>query len=218
VSPAKGELHWLGEVTAGLRYLFGPASLRRATIGMIIAVLVLGFAETVVFAYVDAGLHRSPTFVSVLVCVQGIGGLLGGLLAARLVRASGELATTAVGIGLMGFSLVFFFYPLLALGLIGSVLLGLGIPIGLVGANTLMQRVTPLPVISRVGAAADMVIGTPQALSIAGGAALVAVLDYRLIFAIMAVGMLASAAYMWSGRGLTAVVAQESTAVEPSPV
>jgi hypothetical protein len=75
-----------------------------------------------------------------------------------------------------------------------------------------------LPVISRVGAAADMVIGTPQALSIAGGAALVAVLDYRLIFAIMAVGMLASAVYMWSGRGLTAVVAQESTAVEPSPV
>jgi hypothetical protein len=63
-----------------------------------------------------------------------------------------------------------------------------------------------------------MVIGTPQALSIAGGAALVAVLDYRLIFAIMAVGMLASAVYMWSGRGLTAVVAQESTAVEPSPV
>jgi len=216
--PAKGELHWLGEVTAGLRYLFGPASLRRATIGMIIAVLVLGFAETVVFAYVDAGLHRSPTFVSVLVCVQGIGGLLGGLLAARLVRASGELATTAVGIGLMGFSLVFFFYPLLALGLIGSVLLGLGIPIGLVGANTLMQRVTPLPVISRVSAAADMVIGTPQALSIAGGAALVAVLDYRLIFAIMAVGMLASALYLWSGRGLTATVAQESTAVEPSPV
>jgi hypothetical protein len=216
--PAKGELHWFGEVTAGLRYLFGPASLRRATIGMIIAVLVLGFAETVVFAYVDEGLHRSPTFVSVLVCVQGIGGLLGGLLAARLVRASGELAATAVGIGLMGFSLVFFFYPLLALGLIGSVLLGLGIPIGLVGANTLMQRVTPLPVISRVGAAADMVIGTPQALSIAGGAALVAVLDYRLIFVIMAAGMLASALYLWSGRGLTATVAQESTAVEPSPV
>jgi MFS family permease len=215
--PAKAELHWLGEVTAGLRYLFGPASLRRAIVGLLIGILVLGFAETVLFAYVDSGLHRSPTFVSVLVCVQGVGGLLGGLLAARVVRATGEVAATAIGVGLMGVGVAFFFYPLLLLGLVGAVLVGLGIPICLVGANTLMQRVTPMHVISRVGAAAEMVLGTPQALSIAGGAALVTVLDYRLIFAIMAVGMLASALYMWIGRGLTAPTI-ESISVEPSPV
>jgi Major Facilitator Superfamily len=216
--PANAELHWLGEVTAGLRYLFGPASLRRAIIGLIIAISVLGFAETVVFAYVDSGLHRSPTFVSVLVCVQGVGGLLGGLGAARIVKTTGELASTAFGIALIGVGLAFLVYPQLVLGLVGAVLLGLGIPIGLVGANTLIQRVTPMAVISRVGAAADAVIGTPQALSIAGGAALVTVLDYRLVIVIMAAGMFFSAAYMWSGRALTSASPGEpEPAVAPQP-
>jgi hypothetical protein len=215
--PAKAELHWLGEVTAGVRYLFGPASLRRAIIGLIIGIAVLGFAETVVFAYVDQGLHRAPTFVSVLVCVQGIGGLLGGLAAARIVKATGELSTAAIGIGLIGVGLVFYVYPMLVLGLVGSILFGLGIPIALVGANTLMQRVTPMSVISRVGAAADAVIGTPQALSIAGGAALVTLLDYRLIFVIMAAGMFLSAAYMWTGRALTRVEPEPAQPVVGQP-
>jgi hypothetical protein len=55
------------------------------------------------------------------------------------------------------------------------------------------------------------------ATAIAGGAALVTVLDYRLIFAIMAIGMLASAVYLWGGRGLTAPTLRSMSA-EPSPV
>jgi hypothetical protein len=197
--PQPAQLHWLGEVMAGLRHLVGPASLRRGVIGVLIVVTVLGFAETVVFAYVDEGLHRSPVFVSVIVCLQGIGGLSGGLIAARVVRQLGELGATASGVGLMGFGLLFFLYPSLALGLVGAIILGLGIPIAIVGFNTLMQRVTPAGVMGRVGAAADAMVGTPQALSIAGGAALVSVLDYRLIFLIMASGICASAGTC--GRG-----------------
>jgi predicted MFS family arabinose efflux permease len=196
-------LRWLGEVLAGVRYLFGPASLRRAIIGLLIAITVLGFTETVIFAYVDQGLHRSPTFVSVLVCIQGVGGLLGGLFAARIVRAFGELATGGIGMALLGVGMVFFVYPNLVLGLVGVVAVGLGIPIMLVGANTVMQRVTPHAVMGRVSAAADAVVGTPQALSIAGGAALVTVVDYRLLFVIMAIGLLLSAIYLWGGRALT---------------
>jgi MFS family permease len=201
--PQPAQLHWLGEVSAGVRYLFGPANLRRSVVGLLIAITVLGFVETAIFAYVDQGLHRPPTFVSVIVCVQGIGGLLGGVFAARIVRATGELATGGIGTALLGLGMVFFVYPNVALGLIGAVLAGLGIPITLVAAYTVMQRVTPHAVMGRVSAAADAVVGTPQALSIAGGAALVTVLNYRIVFVIMAVGLVLSAAYVWSGRSLT---------------
>jgi MFS family permease len=216
--PEAAQLRWLAEVAAGVRYLFGPAGLRRAVIGLLISITVLGFTETVVFAYVDQGLHRSPTFVSVLVCIQGIGGLLGGLSAARIVRAAGELATGAIGMALLGAGMVFFIHPNLALGLIGAVAVGFGIPIMLVGANTLMMRVTPHAVMGRVSAAADAVVGTPQALSIAGGAALVTVLDYRLLFVVMAVGLGLSALYLWGGHRLTAPTTGQLQVVTESSV
>ena len=48
----------------------------------------------------------------------------------------------------------------------------------------------------RVSTATDVLVTTPQALSIAVGALLVGLLDYRLIFVVMAVGVAASAVYL----------------------
>jgi Major Facilitator Superfamily len=206
-------LTWLSEVGAGLRHLFGTASLRRATFGLCLAMTVLGFTETLIFAYVDLGLHRPPAFITVIVCVQGIGGLTGGLSAAGVVRRLGELATTALGVAMFGLAFVGLIYANLALGFASAIVMGFGIPLAIVGFNTLMQRVTPSAVLGRVSTAADAVISTPQALSIAGGAALATVVDYRLLFAFMTVVMVAAGAYLWVGRSLAApVVAERASA------
>jgi hypothetical protein len=54
----------------------------------------------------------------------------------------------------------------------------------------------------RVSTAADVVLGTPQALSIAVGALLVSVISYRSMYWICAAVIWASAAYlMWALRG-----------------
>ncbi len=216
--PQPAELNLIGEMLAGVRYLFGPPSLRRGVLGLLIAAVVLGFSETVLFTYVDLGLHRSPAFVSVIVCVQGVGGLAGGLLAARIVRRIGELAATGLGVGLIGVGAACFTYPLLPLGLAGAVILGLGLPVALVAANTLIQRVTPAGLLGRVGAAVEAVIGAPQALSIAAGAALALVLDYRAIFAIIAAGMLIAMLYLWGGRALTTPKAPPVQALSETPL
>ncbi len=201
--PAASELHWLAEVAAGVRQLFGQPALRRSTIGLALAVTVVGFIETLVFAYVDLGLHRGPAFVSVLVCVQGVGGLTGGLLAAKVVHRLGEIGATAIGVLTFGIGFAGLAYPNLALGFLSAIVLGVGIPLAIVGFNTLLQRVTPSAYMGRVAAASEAIISTPQALSIAAGAALVTVVDYRLLFALMAVTMVAVAAYLWAGRQLS---------------
>ncbi len=201
VPPA--ESHWRAEVAAGVRFLFGQPGLRRSTLGLAFAVAVIGMVESLIFAYVDAGLHRSPAFVSVIVCVQGVGGLTGGLIAAKVVGRLGEIGATAVGVFAFGLAFAGFAYPNLALGFVAAVAAGLGIPLSIVGFNTLLQRVTPPPLMGRVGAASEAVISTPQALSILVGAALVSLVDFRLLFVVMAVLMFVASWYLWAGRSLS---------------
>jgi hypothetical protein len=65
--------------------------------------------------------------------------------------------------------------------LAGKVLFGFGIPWIVVGAYTLMQRLTPAGLQGRTFSAAELLLGAPQTFSIALGAALVTLVDYRAL-------------------------------------
>jgi MFS family permease len=202
VRPEPGELHWLGEVVAGVRQVASHPALRRMTLGVAFAVLLVGFSETIFFAYVDEGLHRPPAFVGVLVSIQGIGGLLGGLCAAWIVRRLGEIGAAALGVAAFGLPGLVLAFPNLITAVPAMILAGFGLSPAIVGFNTLMQRVTPAHLLGRTSAAAEALISAPQALSIGAGAVLVSFVDYRLLFVAMAVFVTAAAVYLWAGRGL----------------
>lgn len=217
--PRPTEQHWRAEVAAGVRHLVAHPALRRTVTGLVFAVLVLGMTEAVFFAYVDQGLHRPPAFVGVMVTVQGIGGLLGGLAAARVVGWLGEVGATAAGVLAVAVSCFGLTWPSLALGMPATVLCGAGLPILIVGFQTLLQRVTPGELMGRTSAAVDALISGPMALSIAAGAVLVSIVDYRVLFAVAGAGMIAAGAYLWVGRALSApVVRDEGVRVEAAPV
>jgi hypothetical protein len=75
----------------------------------------------------------------------------------------------------------------LAVVLAGKALFGLGLPWAVVAALTLLQRTTPSHLQGRAYAASELALGVPQTLSIALGAALVALVDYRLVLLAQAV-------------------------------
>ncbi|WBB74633.1 MFS transporter [Micromonospora sp. WMMD1128] len=202
VPPGSGRHRPTG-LGAGLRHLTRERALRRALVGYGLGSLVMGFTESLIFAYVDQGLRRDAAFVAVLVLVQGIGGLIGGLFSAAVVRRLGELGTLAAGVTFFGPAALALAYPRLWLGVVALLLAGVSLPLTMVGLHTLVQRRTPPGLLGRVTAASRALVSGPQAASIGAGALLVGVFDYRLLFALVGVITMAAGLYLWRGRGLT---------------
>jgi MFS family permease len=190
--------HWRAEVMAGFRYLAATPVLRQLVIAGACMLAVFGFSETIVFAIVSQGLHRSPAFVGVLVAIQGAGAVLGGPTAAPLIRRIGEswLAGAAMVVAAVGAALCI--PSLLPVVAAGVALLGMAIPWLVVAFMTLLQRRTPAELQGRTYAAADALVTTPQTISIALGAALIGVAGYRTLLAVMAVVTVGAAAYLLS--------------------
>jgi MFS family permease len=188
------------EFSAGIRYITRTPALRRVMIAGLIAVTAFGLFETVPFAVVAQGLHRSPPFLGVLTTVQGAGALAGGALAAPVMRRAGERALVAAGLVACAGGALLLITAWLPLVLAASAALGLCIVWINVGAITLIQRRTPADLLGRVDAAIEFAIIVPQAASIAVGAALIAVVNYRILLLAMAGVIAFSAGYLVSGR------------------
>jgi MFS family permease len=201
-APVRAEGSWGTEVMAGIHHLLRDPLLRPTVLAIGAALLVVGFMESAVFAMVDA-FGRPASFVGVVVSVQGVGAVVGGLSSSRLIKVIGEanavalgLATLAVGLGLCAVS------ALLSVVFVGVAVVGFALPVLIVAFSTLLQRRTPHHLMGRVSTASDVILGTPQAISIAVGAVLVSVISYRSIYWICAAVILAAAVYLvWAVRG-----------------
>jgi MFS family permease len=191
---------WRAELSAGIRHAAHTPALRRPLVACLIAACAFGFFETVPFAVVAQGLHRRPEFLGVLVSLQGAGALAGGALAGPVMRRTSERALVAGGLAACALSALLMVTGVLPV--VGAAAAGLGLCIVWVnvGAVTLIQRRTPPALVGRVDAALEFAIVVPQAASIALGAALIAVLNYRIMLLAMAAVIAFSAGYLASRR------------------
>lgn len=204
--------HWYTELTAGIRFIATEAALRRAVIGLFLAAASLGAVEVVGFALTDDGLGQEPEFIAVIVTVMGVGGLTGGILAARIVKRIGELTAEALALLAVGATFAVWAVPTVPSVLAAAVLIGLAMPVLIVADNTLIQKLSPPHLIGRVSAASDLCFTAPQLASLGAGAILVTLVDFRLILAGMALLMLAAGCYIFTGRHLTAPGAEQRSA------
>jgi len=194
--PDRAPARWRAEFAAGLRHIAETRALRRPLIACLIAVSAFGFFETVPFAVVGQGLHRSPEFLGVLNSLQGAGALIGGALAAPVMRRTSERALMAGGLASCAAATLLLMTGSLPLVLIAMAGIGLCVVWINVGAVTLIQRRTPGRLLGRVDATLEFAIVVPQAASIALGAALIAVVNYRILLLAMAAVIAFSAGYL----------------------
>ena len=213
-APAPAEHHWRSEVAEGARHIRRTPLLLHPTLALALCLLVLGFSESAIYAVIDA-FDKPVEFVGPVLTTQGAGAIAAGLLASRIIRRWGEprvlvagLLTLAAGLGVAAGAVAVWQL------LVGTAVLGAGVPLMIVSWTTILQKQTPGRLMGRVSTTAEVLVTTPQALSIALGALLVTVWDWRVIFVVMAAGTVLGATYLLlTLRGRLGVMA----APEPEP-
>jgi MFS family permease len=184
--PERSEQHWWLEMTGGVKHLAHDPVLRHTLVSFALVLIVIGFTEASIYALLDF-FGKPPTFVGVVVAVQGVGAIVGGVTAARWVRRLGEAGTVTVSTALLALGLaVVALTSTLWVTLAAVVIFGYSLPLTFIAFMTMLQKRTPQELMGRVSAAAETVMGAPQAVSLALGALLVTLLDFHVIFAIMA--------------------------------
>jgi MFS family permease len=186
---------WLAATAAGARHVCACIPLRQMVAACAVCMLVIGFSETLIFELPHA-LGKADSFVGVLMAVQGVGAITGALTATRVLERHGERRAAGFGMLIFALGALLMADSALPVVLTGKALFGLGLPWIVVALLTLLQRSTPPQLQGRAFAATELATGAPQALSIALGAALVALVDYRFVLLVQAFAVAAAGLFL----------------------
>ncbi|MFE9660616.1 MFS transporter [Streptomyces sp. NPDC005955] len=185
--PAPTTTGWREQVAAGAGALWRAPALRPLVVGGGAVMLLAGVNGALVFAVVDEGLGRPPSWAGVLYAAQGAGSVAVGLLAGRLLRRWGDHRFAAGGTALFAAGAALRAVPHEPVALMASVAIGAGLPCVLIAALTAVQREVPDEVLGRAVATAHTLLFVPNALALGLGAALVAVADHRTVLVVLGV-------------------------------
>jgi len=211
------EHRFLAEVLAGARHILRTPALKQIVFTCGVCLLVVGFSETVIFAVLDQGLHRPTSFFGVLSSLQGAGAIAGGITAARVLRRLGDAKLVGLGMALFALGDLTFVSTSLPLILFGVAVAGAGIAWLIVGFGTAIQLRSPDRLQGRVFSAADAIISTPQTVSIALGAALIAAVDYRVLIVVETIVTLLCGIYLLTRRIEAVATARSPSSPSPLP-
>ncbi|MGW6396650.1 MFS transporter [Streptomyces sp. NPDC055134] len=184
-APARRTTGVWAATAEGVRALWRQERLRPLVLAAAATMLLAGLNGAALYAVVDGGLGRSPSYAGVLYAVQGAGSVVAGLAAGGLLRRLGERRFAAAGTALFaaGVGLRALPYDAVALGC--SAAIGMGLPCVLIAALTAVQRETPDAFVGRAVATANTLMFAPNAVALAMGAGLIAVVDHRVLLPLL---------------------------------
>ncbi|WP_327427793.1 MFS transporter [Streptomyces sp. NBC_01236] len=166
----------------GARFVWRHPRLRPLVLAGGTTMLFAGLNGATIYAVAE-GLGHSPTYVGLLYVVQGAGSVTIGLVCGPLLRRLGERRFAGYGIALTAAAVALRAIPSEPLTLVSCAAVGVGLPCVLIATYTAVQRETPAPLLGRTTATANTLLYAPNALGLAAGAALIELIDYRILLA-----------------------------------
>ena len=186
---------WI-ELREGLHHIWHTADIRRLMIATAVVTFVAGVMEVAIFALIDEGLHRAPAFLGVLSTAQGLGAVIGGITIGAVLKRLTEMRTLAWSLGAAAIGIGLLATANLSVVVLSAIGVGVAVAFFNVALITLVQRRTDVAMQGRVMAALDAAFTLPMAISLALGAGIVAVVGFRTIYVVEAIGLLGVTAYL----------------------
>ncbi|WP_128436690.1 MFS transporter [Streptomyces cyaneus] len=183
---------WRARTAEGARHLWTHPRLRPLVLAGGTTMLFAGLNGAMTYAVID-GLGHDPAYAGVLYAVQGAGSVAIGLLSGPALRRLGERRFAAYGIALTAAATSLRAIPSDPVALVCSAAIGAGLPCVLIAALTAVQRETPDALLGRTAATANTLVFAPNVIGLAVGAALVELLDVRLLLAVLGLAWLVTA-------------------------
>lgn len=180
------EESFAGQVTAGFRHLFRTRPLGGLTRAMLVAVAITGLLNAATFAILDF-LGIPAVMLGPVTVLQSLAGIAAGLLAPRLMDRFGRVRLVAGGLILLGVGIIPLAFPVIALAILGMGVVGFGVTAAVIAFMTERQIATPPELQGRTSTASHLVLNFPQVVVTVIGAAVLAVVDFRLLLALTTV-------------------------------
>jgi MFS family permease len=200
-------------VRAGLAVLFQQRAVRAPVLVAGTAIAMSGLTNAALLARIVHGLHLPATHLGFLGSAQGAGSIVGGLLVGRLLARATPAGVAATGAALFAAGCGAWCLPWWPAMIVGSVLVGLGLPWTLIAGVTAVQTGTPDHLLGRVAATSNTVMFGPVALAIPLGAAFVQWGARPPLLTAAAVAMAAAALALRDQNGRRAAESERSAAL-----
>ncbi|WP_043680860.1 MFS transporter [Streptomyces xylophagus] len=184
---------WRTQTAEGVRELWRHPLLRPLVLAGGTTMFLASLSSSTIYAVVDA-LGHAPAYTGVLYMAQGAGSVAVGLVSGPALRRLGARRFGAAGIALMAVAVAARAVPSDPVVLACSAAIGLGLPCVLIAAFTAVQGELPGPLLGRATATANTLIFTPNVIGLAAGAALVELVDYRLLLILIGLALLTTGA------------------------
>lgn len=189
---------FFAEVKSGFSEIFVNVNLRVIILASAGALYFLNFFETLGLQVVTIGLGKPPATLAPLVTIQGLATVGTGLLLAKYAARQKMPALMVSGLLLFASSAALQASGSFALVCLAMVLAGSGLPLCIVAMSTTIQTKVSRSRLGTVYGSVQLLVGVVQALGIATGATLVGLFDYRIVCAIISLGLVTVAVFVMS--------------------